>query len=73
MATNSPFISHISEEAESAALLKEMIQEDFLGLAPLSLRQGAELPAEHAVAQLYEGIAGVLGMTPPRRANLQSA
>jgi hypothetical protein len=33
MATKSLFISHISEEAEYAALLKEMIQRDFLDLA----------------------------------------
>jgi hypothetical protein len=39
---------------------------------PLSLRQGVELPAERGVAQLYEGIAGVLEMTPPRPANLQA-
>ena len=33
MATKSLFVSHISEEAEYAALLKEMIQSDFLELA----------------------------------------
>ena len=33
MATKSLFVSHISEEAEYAALLKEMIQSDFLDLA----------------------------------------
>jgi hypothetical protein len=33
MVTKSIFISHISEEAEYAALLKEMIQSDFLELA----------------------------------------
>jgi hypothetical protein len=146
MATNSLFISHISEEAEYAALLKEMIQQDFLGLAkcftssdiggigagknwlaavehamaeakavivlcsrasvhrpwvqfevgaawmrgvpvvpvchsgmklidlemPLSLRQGVELPTERGVAELYKGIADVLGMTPPRPTDLQA-
>jgi hypothetical protein len=33
MATRSIFVSHISEEADYAALLKEMIQSDFLDLA----------------------------------------
>jgi len=32
MTTKSLFISHISEEAEIAAILKQMIQDDFLGL-----------------------------------------
>ncbi|HEX4236039.1 MAG TPA: toll/interleukin-1 receptor domain-containing protein [Caldimonas sp.] len=145
MPTTSLFISHISEEAEYAALLKRMVQQDFLGLAkcftssdiggigagenwlaavegamakakavivlcsrasvhrpwvqfevgaawmrgmpvvpvchsgmklidlevPLSLRQGVELPTERGVAQLYDGIAGVLGMKAPSAADLQ--